>query len=74
LDGLKALNALRGSKGKAEKVTDDEMIKAIKLLGSKEGLYVEPAGAASTAGLLKLKKLKGKIVCILTGHGLKEPI
>ena len=72
LDGLKALNALRGSRGKAEKVTDDEMIKTIKLLGSKEGLYVEPAGAASTAGLMKLKKLKGKIVCILTGHGLKD--
>jgi len=73
LDGLKALNALRESKGMAEKVTDQEMIKAIKLLASKEGLYVEPAGAASTAGLLKLKKLKGKIVCILTGHGLKDP-
>jgi len=74
LDGLKALNALRESKGKVEKVSDEEMIKSIKLLASKEGLYVEPAGAASTAGLLKLKRLKGKIVCILTGHGLKYPI
>ncbi|NIO44119.1 MAG: threonine synthase [Candidatus Aenigmarchaeota archaeon] len=74
LDGLKALNALRKSKGMAEKVTDQEMRKIIKLLASREGLYVEPAGAASTAGLLKLKKLKGKIVCILTGHGLKDPL
>lgn len=74
LDGLKALNALRKSKGMAEKVTDQKMIGAIKLLASKEGLYVEPAGAASTAGLLKLKNLRGKIVCILTGHGLKDPL
>jgi len=74
LDGLKALNALRKSKGKVEIVTDEEMINTIKFLASKEGLYVEPAGAASTAGLLKIKKLKGRIVCILTGHGLKKPM
>jgi len=73
LDGLKALGALRKSEGMVEVVSDNDMLDAINLLASKEGIYVEPAGAASAAGLIKLKKLKGKIVCILTGHGLKDP-
>jgi threonine synthase len=73
LDGQKALKALRDSKGLAEKVSDKEMLKTIKLLGCKDGLYVEPSGAASLTGLLKLNKIKGTIVCILTGHGLKDP-
>ncbi len=74
LDGEKALNALRKSKGHGEIVSDNDILKTIKELASKEGLYVEPAGAVSLTGFLKLKKkLKGKIVCILTGHGLKDP-
>jgi len=74
LDGQKALKALKESKGSVEKVNNEEIIKIIKLLASKEGLYVEPSGAVSLAGLLKLNKLKGTIVCVLTGHGLKDPM
>ncbi len=59
-------------------VTDKEIIDAYKLLAAKEGIFVEPASAASVAGLLKLAKRGyfkhvAKIVCILTGHGLKDP-
>lgn len=61
-------------------VSDREIVSAYKLLAEKEGLFVEPASAASIAGLLKLikggyfRKLHTKrIVCILTGHGLKDP-
>lgn len=67
------------SKGIIDTVTDKEIISAYKLLASKEGLFVEPASAASVAGIIKLakkryfKKKREKIVCILTGHGLKDP-
>ena len=67
------------SGGLIDKVTDDEILSAYKLLASKEGVFVEPASAASVAGILKLAK-KGffdeqriRIVCVLTGHGLKDP-
>ena len=67
------------SGGLIDMVSDDEILAAYKLLASKEGVFVEPASAASVAGILKLAK-KGyfnerriKIVCILTGHGLKDP-
>lgn len=67
------------SKGLIDMVTDREIIDAYKLLANKEGLFVEPASAASVAGVIKLtqkgyfKSKTGKIVCILTGHGLKDP-
>lgn len=68
------------SGGLIDMVTDDEIIDAYKLLAGKEGVFVEPASAASVAGLLKYSKKnyfpqnkKIKIVCILTGHGLKDP-
>lgn len=67
------------SKGLIDKVTDDEILAAYKLLAQKEGVFVEPASAASVAGILKLHKAnffhgqKGSIVCTLTGHGLKDP-
>ena len=59
-------------------VTDDEIIEAYRLLASMEGVFVEPASAASLAGLLKVTwaadaPLAGRIVCTLTGHGLKDP-
>jgi threonine synthase len=74
LDGQKALNALRNSKGFGETVTDKEILFILKLLAKKEGLYVEPAGAVSLAGMLKIKEnLNGSAVCVLTGHGLKDP-
>lgn len=66
------------SGGLIDLVSDKEIIEAYKLLAEKEGVFVEPASAASVAGLLKLAGKKyfnspAKIVCILTGHGLKDP-
>ncbi len=74
----KAVNAIRESHGTAETVTDDEILDAQKTLARIEGIFVEPASASSIAGLKKLIK-KGviledeKVVCITTGHGLKDP-
>ena len=73
-----ALAARDESVGLIDMVSDDEIIEAYKLLASKEGIFAEPASAASIAGLLKLAKNNyfkpgKKIVCILTGHGLKDP-
>ncbi|WP_048191212.1 threonine synthase [Methanobacterium sp. SMA-27] len=74
----KALRAIYDSNGIAETVTDDEILNAQKLLARTEGIGVEPASAASIAGLLKLVKNgevdKGEqVVCIVTGHLLKDP-
>jgi threonine synthase len=73
-----AENARDESGGLIDMVSDKEIIQAYKLLAAQEGVFVEPASAASVAGLLKLKKSgyfkrAAKIVCILTGHGLKDP-
>ncbi len=69
-NGLEALDGMEKTKGIAEFVTDREIISALKKLG-KQGIYVEPAGAVSYAGAMKLG-LEGKTVCVLTGHGLKD--
>lgn len=66
------------SGGLIDSVSDKEIIEAYQLLAAKEGVFAEPASAASVAGLLKLIrsgyfKSPGRIVCILTGHGLKDP-
>ncbi len=68
------------SKGLIDAVTDEEILAAYKILAGQEGVFVEPASAASVAGILKLsqinyfkKQQKVKIVCVLTGHGLKDP-
>ncbi|MBU0503585.1 MAG: threonine synthase [Candidatus Omnitrophota bacterium] len=68
------------SRGLIDMVSDREIIEAYKLLATKEGVFVEPASAASIAGLLKLVKKSyfkrgclQRITCILTGHGLKDP-
>ena len=64
------------SNGMINSVTDDEIVKAYKLIASCEGVLAEPASAASVAGLIKVKdtiKAGSKIVCILTGNGLKDP-
>ncbi|MBM3246672.1 MAG: threonine synthase, partial [Candidatus Omnitrophica bacterium] len=81
------------SGGLIDLVSDKEIIAAYKLLAAREGVFVEPASAASVAGLLKLARKRyfksvishpstalraGKsqvtrVVCILTGHGLKDP-
>jgi len=66
------------SGGIIDMVTDDEILKAYSLLASREGVFVEPASAASLAGVIKSRErgvFKGgeTIVCTLTGHGLKDP-
>ncbi|MEM2083486.1 MAG: threonine synthase [Nitrososphaerota archaeon] len=74
----KAIKAIKESNGIILDVSDKEIINAQYLLASKEGIFVEPASAASIAALLKLSKesffdKKEKIVCIATGSGLKDP-
>lgn len=74
----KALRAVQESKGWFRAVSDDEILAAQKLLADREGIFCEPASAASIAGLLKDiedKKIKpgSTICCTLTGHGLKDP-
>ncbi|KZX13142.1 threonine synthase [Methanobrevibacter curvatus] len=74
----KALNAIYDSNGYSETVSDDEILNAQKLLARTEGIGVEPASAASIAGLKKLVEdgtiEKGEnIVCVVTGHLLKDP-
>jgi threonine synthase len=76
--GRKALRAIFDTKGYAESVTDEEILAAQKLLGRSEGVGVEPASAASIAGLLKLVdsgivSRDEKVVCICTGNVLKDP-
>jgi len=72
----KAEAARDESNGMINFVTDDEIVTAYKLIASTEGILAEPASAASVAGLIKVKnqvKEGSKIVCILTGNGLKDP-
>jgi threonine synthase len=71
-----ALRARRESNGDFMAVTDAEILAAYKLLGSGEGVFCEPASAASVAGLLKRREeVPGgaTVVCVLTGNGLKDP-
>jgi threonine synthase len=74
----KAIRAIYESDGLAETVSDEEILSAQKILAQTEGIGVEPASAASIAGLKKLvnsgKIDKGEqIVCVVTGHVLKDP-
>jgi threonine synthase len=74
----KALTAIRKTGGLAETVTDDEILRMQRDLARKEGIGVEPASAASVAGIRKLVEMgvidrNEKIVCIVTGHLLKDP-
>ncbi len=72
-----AIAARDESEGQINAVTDEEILEAYRLLARKEGLFVEPASAASVAGLLKLGRagqIRGGIAAaILTGNGLKDP-
>ncbi len=74
----KALQAVHDSKGLVESVTDREILNAQRDIAQLEGLFIEPASAASIAGLRKLSAM-GRIVkdevtvCVATGHGLKDP-
>lgn len=73
-----ALDAVSESNGLIDAVTDAEILEAYRMLGRMEGIFCEPASAASVAGVIKLArqgKLSGseRIVCVLTGNGLKDP-
>ena len=69
-----ATAAASESGGAITAVTDDEILAAYRLLASEESVFCEPASAASVAGLLKTGVEKGAtVVCVLTGHGLKDP-
>ena len=74
----KALVAIRKTGGTAESVTDEEILAMQRDLARKEGIGVEPASAASVAGIRKLVEMGAidrdeKIVCVVTGHLLKDP-
>lgn len=78
VSGRKALAAIYNTGGHSTTVTDDEIVYAQKLIARKEGVFVEPASAASVAGILKLRKdgvidKDEKVVAICTGNGLKDP-
>jgi threonine synthase len=73
-----ALTARDQSKGLIDEVSDEEILDAYHFLASREGVFGEPASAASVAGLIKcaqkgLLKAGQTIVCVITGHGLKDP-
>ena len=73
----KAVAAKDESGGIIDCVTDDEIMNAYRLAASKEGVFGEPASAASLAGLIKMAERENfsnkKVVCIITGTGLKDP-
>ena len=72
----KAIAAQQASQGEFNAVTDEEILAAYRLLACEEGIFCEPASAASVAGLLKVKQQvpsKATVVCVLTGNGLKDP-
>jgi len=75
-----AMNAFTASRGRVAAVSDDQILDAYRWLASSEGVFCEPASAASVAGLLAhgMPVADGaeqprSVVCVLTGHGLKDP-
>ncbi|MDZ4246370.1 MAG: threonine synthase, partial [Dehalococcoidia bacterium] len=73
-----AVSAAAESGGLIDCVTDDEILESYQLLSTREGIFGEPASAASLAGLIKMKNtgmdFSGKkVVCVITGTGLKDP-
>jgi threonine synthase len=75
-----AMDAITGSRGRIAAVSDDAILEAYRLLATREGVFCEPASAASVAGLqvhgLPVsddRRPPRTIVCVLTGHGLKDP-
>ena len=72
-----ALSAVKESSGAIDSVTDEEILQAYRTVAVTEGVFCEPASAASVAGVMKLNKQgllrEGEVVvCTLTGHGLKD--
>lgn len=73
-----AVAAAEESQGQINYVTDEEILDAYRQIAAKEGVFAEPASAASIAGVMKLHReghFKGgeTVVCVLTGNGLKDP-
>jgi threonine synthase len=69
-----AMDAMTSSGGAVRAVTDDQILDAYRFLAAKEGIFCEPASAASVAGLLTYGAGgAARVVCVLTGHGLKDP-
>jgi len=75
-----AMDAVTGSRGRIAAVSDEQILDAYRLLASREGVFCEPASAASVAGILAhgLPAPEGgepptSVLCVLTGHGLKDP-
>lgn len=65
--------AIRESGGQAVTVSDGEILAAQRELASRHGVLVEPASAAPIAALSKIGRPEGIVVCVATGHGLKNP-
>ena len=69
-----AMDAMTSSGGAVNAVTDEQILAAYRFLARSEGVFCEPASAASVAGLLAHGADGARrIVCVLTGHGLKDP-
>jgi threonine synthase len=69
-----AMEAQTASRGMIRAVSDAEILAAYRLLASREGVFCEPASAATVAGLLRYgADGASRIACVLTGHGLKDP-
>jgi threonine synthase len=68
-----AEEALRESEGRIAAVSDAEILDAQQWLASNEGVFCEPASAAAVAGVLRHGVQGERLVCVLTGHGLKDP-
>jgi threonine synthase len=73
-----AIEARDQSGGRIDAVTDEQILDAHRFLSAREGVFVEPASAASVAGLFAshaagLVPSGARIVCTVTGHGLKDP-
>ena len=72
----KALKVREESNGGFSAVSDQEILNAYRFLGREEGVFCEPASAASVAGLLQRAEevpSGARVVCVLTGNGLKDP-
>ena len=69
-----AMAAMTESRGEIRAVSDGEILAAYRFLAAREGVFCEPASSASVAGLLKYGADGAeRVVCVLTGHGLKDP-
>ena len=73
----KALVAIKDSNGIIDRIKDEDILKAQFMLSTAEGIFAEPASCISLAGLIKSNdegrvKAGSKVVCILTGNGLKD--